>query len=128
MVKRLGGWQCWVDVHRDYVIKTPKNREEIKEEVKKFLAWKNKLEGLDKRTNKMISDIKDSTKIIKKLLKRNDLKVSMRKLCYVLKDLLLSGSIPIKVENKSERFWMFNPDKFEVNLKNKLEIQEGEEE
>src|SRR3989344_6308283 len=64
--KRLGGWQCWVDLYNDYVIKTPKNREEIKEKIEEFLKWENKLEELDKRTNKMISDIKNSTRIIKK--------------------------------------------------------------
>ena len=64
--KRLGGWQCWVDLYKDYVIKTPKNRGEIKEKIEEFLKWENKLEELDKRTNKMISDIKDSTRIIKK--------------------------------------------------------------
>ncbi len=65
-IKRLGGWQCWVEVYKNYVIKTPKNREEIEHEVRKFLTWKGKLEELEKRTNKMVSDIKDSTKIIKK--------------------------------------------------------------
>jgi len=64
--KRLGGWQCWVDLYDSYVIKTPKSREEIKEEVEKFLRWKNKLEALEERTDKMILDIKNSTKIIKK--------------------------------------------------------------
>ena len=66
MTKRLGGWQCWVDLHKDYVIKTPKSRNEIKQEVEKFLRWKDKLEELDERTDKMIFDIKNSTKIIKK--------------------------------------------------------------
>ncbi len=66
MKKRLGGWQCWIDIYEGYVIKTPKNKKEIETEVRKFLAWKSKLEELDKRTNKMLSDIKDSTKIIKK--------------------------------------------------------------
>tara|TARA_Y100000310_G_scaffold29221_2_gene27710 strand:+ start:2966 stop:3589 length:624 start_codon:yes stop_codon:yes gene_type:complete len=65
-IKRLGGWQCWVDIYDKYVIKTPKNREEIEEEVKKFLIWKKKLGELDKRTDKMILDIKDSTRIIKR--------------------------------------------------------------
>ena len=65
--KRLGGWQCWVDLYKDHVIKTPKSREEIKEKIEKFLRWKNKLDELDKRTDKMISDIRNSTKIIKKL-------------------------------------------------------------
>ncbi len=64
-IKRVGGWQCWVDIYEDYVIKTPKNREEIQREVKKFLIWKNKLDELDIRTEKLISDIVNSTKIIK---------------------------------------------------------------
>jgi hypothetical protein len=64
--KRLGGWQFWVDLYDSYVIKTPKTRSEIKEEVEKFLRWKNKMEELDERTNKMISNIKKATKIIKK--------------------------------------------------------------
>jgi hypothetical protein len=64
--KRLGGWQFWVDLHEDYVIKTPRNRDEIKEKVEKFLRWKNKLEELDERTDKMILDVKNATKIIKK--------------------------------------------------------------
>jgi len=67
------------------------------------------------------------TKIIKKLLKRNDLNLSMRKLSYVLKDYLISGSIPLKIENKSERFWNFDVSKFEVNLDNKLNIQKEED-
>ena len=64
--ERLGGWQFWVDIYDDYVIKTPKNREEVEEEVKKFLIWKNKIEELEERTNKMISDVKYSEKIIKR--------------------------------------------------------------
>jgi hypothetical protein len=64
--KRLGGWQFWVDLQEDYVIKTPRNRDEIKEKVEKFLRWKNKLEELDERTDKMILDVKNATKIIKK--------------------------------------------------------------
>jgi hypothetical protein len=69
-----------------------------------------------------------STKMIKKLLKRNDLHVSMRNLAYLLKDLLISGSIPIKVGNKSERFWRFNPKKLNINLENKLKVMEEEDE
>ena len=64
--KGLGGWQCWVDLYDSYVIKTPKSRDEIKAEVEKFLRWKNKLEELDEITDKMISDIKNSTKVIRK--------------------------------------------------------------
>lgn len=64
--RRLGGWQCWVDIHDYHVIKTFKSKEEIKEEVEKFLKWENKLEELEERTDKVISDIQNSTRIIKK--------------------------------------------------------------
>jgi hypothetical protein len=63
---RLGGWQCWVDLHDSYVIKTCKKKGEIKKEVERFLRWKDKLEELEERTNKMLEDIEISTKIIKK--------------------------------------------------------------
>jgi hypothetical protein len=64
--KRLGGWQCWVDVYDSYVIKTPKSRDEIREEVEKYLRWKNKLEELEERTDKMISDMEKAKRIITK--------------------------------------------------------------
>ncbi len=67
------------------------------------------------------------TKIIKKLLKRNEIKLSMRKLSYVLREFLISGSIPLKIENRSERFWKFKPEKFNVDLKTKLNIKEEKE-
>lgn len=65
-IKRVGGWQCWVDIYKYHVIKTFKSKEEIQEEVKRFLIWKNKLDELDIRTEKMILDINNSTKIIKR--------------------------------------------------------------
>ena len=63
------------------------------------------------------------TKSIKKLLKREDLFVSLRKLAYYMKDYLISGSVPLKVENKSERFWKLNPKKFEVQLENEIKLE-----
>ena len=68
-----------------------------------------------------------ATRIVKKLLKRNNLNVSIRKLAYKLKDYLLSGSIPIKIENKSERFWKFDIRKFDISNKDKLKIVEDED-
>ena len=80
----------------------------------------------------MIS-IKDSciyvpTKVIKKLLKRENLNVSLRKLAYLLNDCLLSGSIPLKIENKSERFWKFKKDSFNVSEDKKIEMIEDDNE
>ena len=63
------------------------------------------------------------TKSIKKLLKREDLFISLRKLAYYMKDYLISGSVPLKVENKSERFWKLNPKKFEVKLESEIKIE-----
>ena len=62
------------------------------------------------------------TKVIKKILKRNSLNISMRKLAYLLDELLASGSIPLKIENRSERFWKFKKDKFEIQKDKILEV------
>ncbi len=65
MVKRLGGWQVWVDVYKDYVVKTPKTKKEIAVEVKEFLKWQKKpMSKMDEIVDKMISDINDSKRII----------------------------------------------------------------
>jgi len=64
--ERIGGWQCWVDIYDDYVIKTFKTKSEIKESVQRYLDWIGKQEEPEERTNKMLEDVKNSTKIIKK--------------------------------------------------------------
>lgn len=63
------------------------------------------------------------TKSIKKLLKREDLFVSLRKLAYYMKDYIIEGSVPLKVENKSERFWKLNPKKFEIKLDTEIKME-----
>ena len=67
------------------------------------------------------------TKIIKKILKRNSLNISMRKLAYLLDDYLASGSIPLKIENRSERFWKLKREKFEIDTNKRIEIDSGDE-
>lgn len=67
------------------------------------------------------------TKIIKKILKRESIIISMRKLAYVFDDYLMSGSIPLKVENRSERFWKFKVNKFNIDKKKLLEVQVKDE-
>ncbi len=62
--KPLGGWQCWVEMKKDHVIKTFKTKKEIKETVKRYLDSIGKPEELEDRANKMLRDIADSTKII----------------------------------------------------------------
>lgn len=68
-----------------------------------------------------------SIRIVRKILKRNNFNINLRKLAYVLNDYLLSSSIPIKIENKSERFWKLNKEKFTMN-KNKIELTEEKDE
>jgi len=68
------------------------------------------------------------TRAIKKFLKRAELFITIRKLGYVMKDVLLSGSIPIKIENKSERFWRLDPKKFDLRLDDTLHLESEEEE
>lgn len=64
------------------------------------------------------------TRIIKRILKRNALNISMRKLAYILDDYLASGSIPIKISNHSERFWKFKINKFDIEIKKKIEVED----
>jgi len=68
------------------------------------------------------------TKCIKKLLRREDLLISLRKLAYFMKDYLVSGSVSLKVENKSERFWKLHPKKFEVKLDDKIKLEQEPDE
>ena len=63
-IRRIGGWQCWIDFYEDYVIKTPKTKEEIEENVSRYLRSINKIERLEKIVKTMLDDIKKSTKII----------------------------------------------------------------
>ena len=63
-IKRIGGWQCWINFYKDYVIKTPKTKEEIEENVSRYLKSINKIERLEKIVKTMLNDIKKSTKII----------------------------------------------------------------
>jgi len=67
MVKRLGGWQVWVEIHRGHVIKLPKSKEEIREKVRKFVEWQKKpLSEVDILTDRAIKDLEYSTRILKK--------------------------------------------------------------
>jgi hypothetical protein len=66
-------------------------------------------------------------KIIKKILKRNNIQLTIRKLAYELNEYLAYASIPLKIENKSERFWRFKKIKFNINLIDKIEIDNQEE-
>ncbi len=63
--KKYGGWQCWVEMKQDYVIKTFKTKKEIAKTVKRYLDSIGKEEELDKRVEQMLLNIKESTKIIK---------------------------------------------------------------
>jgi integrase len=64
--KKKAGWQFLVEINKDYVIKTPISQEEIREQVQQFLSSKGRLNEFKSVLEKLSSDIKDSTKIIKK--------------------------------------------------------------
>ncbi|MAG10828.1 hypothetical protein CMI44_00750, partial [Candidatus Pacearchaeota archaeon] len=64
-IKIKEGWQCKVNIYRNFVIKEIKNRKDITKKIKKHLIKINKLDQLEKLTNNMIKDINNSTKILK---------------------------------------------------------------
>jgi len=64
--ERKGGWQVWVDLYDDHVIKTPKKRNEIEEDVKRYLKKKGQIHKLEETLGKLSSDIETSKKIILK--------------------------------------------------------------
>ena len=59
------GWQCFVEIEGNKVIKRLKTKEEVSKKVKEYLKIKNSLELLEERTEKVYSDIKNSLEIIK---------------------------------------------------------------
>ncbi len=59
------GWQCFVEIEGNKVIKRLKTKEEMSKKIKEYLKFKNSLELLGERTEKVHSDIKNSLKIIK---------------------------------------------------------------
>lgn len=65
-IKRKEGWQVWVDIHKDHVIKTPKTREEVRYRVKRYLDSIGKSHKIEKTIDRAIQDIIDSINIIKK--------------------------------------------------------------
>lgn len=64
MVGKTGGWQANVEYFEDYVVKTPKTEEEIRERVFSYLSTKDKLDELEDRVRKMQSDWKEGLRII----------------------------------------------------------------
>lgn len=64
IIKKVEGWQMIVDIYEDYVIKRPKNKEQMRKKIQEHLASKKKLHLLDERIDKLQSDIYNSIKII----------------------------------------------------------------
>ncbi len=64
--KRKEGWQVWVDIHKDHVIKTLKTKEEVKYGVKRYLDSIGKSHKIEKTVDRAIQDIINSIKIIKR--------------------------------------------------------------
>ena len=65
LIKKTEGWQMIVEIYNDYVIKHPKNKEQMRKKIQEHLASKKKLHLLDERIDKIQSDIYNSIKIIK---------------------------------------------------------------
>lgn len=100
-----------------------------------IVDYVNNCSIIDKHTVKEgVVTVKDGfvfvpTKIIRKIMRRNNLeKITMRKLAYILQDYLAGGSIPLKIDNKSERFWKFKLEELDINMERKLELNTEEDE
>jgi len=70
------GWQMWVELYGDHVIKTPKFRKEIEKSVRKYLKWIGKPEELKLRVDRGIKDVHKSLHII------NQSKIPKKYLAY----------------------------------------------
>ena len=107
--KRLGGWQMWVELNEDYVIKTPKVRKEIEKNVRKYLKWIGKPEELKLRVDRAIKDVHKSLYII------NRSKIPKRYLAYP--EFLENGKI------KQKRVKVVNEELYRlIDLKRKKEV------
>jgi hypothetical protein len=62
--------------------------------------------------------------VLKRVLKSKNIKISLKRLAFCLKDLLAGGSMPFKIGNETKRFWVFDRSKF--NPREKVEEKEEE--
>lgn len=62
---KMDGWQMWVEVYEDYVVKTLKSKKEVKEKIKSYLKFMGEIESINERTKKLMGSTKQSIKIIK---------------------------------------------------------------
>jgi len=69
------------------------------------------------------------SKVIKSLMKKNDLKITPEKLSFCLRGYLKQGSKPIKICGVAKRFWVFDARKLKMHKDLSVEEkEEGEEE
>jgi len=73
---KIDGWQSWVYVYEDHVIKKLKTKAEFAEKAKNYLKSIGKIHELDERSSKVHSNIYSSIEIIKKS------KIPQKLLCY----------------------------------------------
>jgi hypothetical protein len=64
--KKEGGWQFKIEYKKGEVVKTPRNINDIRKKIHKYLASKKRLNEKEKIAKGMINDILYATKIIKK--------------------------------------------------------------
>ena len=67
VLEKKEGWQMNVDIYDDYVIKYPKNKEQITESILPYLKSIGKEEELEERTKNMIDGVNKATKILKEV-------------------------------------------------------------
>jgi len=67
ILEKKEGWQMNVEIYEDYVIKYPKNKEQIIESILPYLKSIGKEEELEERTIKMIDGTSKALQIIKKV-------------------------------------------------------------
>ena len=65
-LKRKEGWQMWVDLYEDHVIKIPKTRKEVTRTVKKYLEYLGKSHETKETVDRVFKDVTNSIKIIKR--------------------------------------------------------------
>lgn len=66
------------------------------------------------------------TDTIRELIQQSGVKISLRRLSYLLKDYLLSGTIPYKVGTSTKRFWIFDKSKFDINESRVMEFEKDD--
>lgn len=58
------GWQMWVELNKDHVIKTPKTKEEVEKNIRRYLKLIKKPEELELRVDRILKDFHKSLQLV----------------------------------------------------------------